>query len=748
MRFSLVLLGLFIFILLAGCGGAAPVSNATPQTVPSSTSPSAGEQSFEAPDVELTARAFLDAWKIEDYAAMYSLLTKLSKDAISQADFVERYRQIVVEAAVSGIEAQILSSLTQSSTAQVSYRVILHSVLVGDIQRDTTMNLSLETGEWRISWEDALILPELAGGNHFRIEYRVPSRANIYDRDGKALVAQSDAVAIGLLAGEVDPEEEPDLLENLWQITGVRPEVLQPKLEQYRKNDWYLAVGDISADVLQSQVNMLDHYDGVVMEPFRGRYYFDGGIAPHIVGYVSAIQEDEIEEYQRQGYNVWNDRVGRMGLEEWGEEYLSGTRGGTLYVVDPEGNTVTKLPEESNPKPGQAIYTTLDRNLQIEVQKALGDFKGAIVVLERDTGRVLAMASSPSFNPNLFEPTNYNRRDQIDSIFDPVTTPWLNRATQGLYPLGSVYKIVTIAAALESDLYGANSQYQCGYFFEEIPGWKPHDWTYDYFQQDGRTAPSGLLTLPEGLMRSCNPFFWHIGYDFYSRDMVSTIADMANGFGLGGLTGIEIVEEAGNIPEPENEVDAANLAIGQGNTLVTPLQVAAFVAAVGNGGDLNEPRVVEKVVPVSGEPSHLFSPTVRQKLPLSEENIKTVQDAMASVVGNPRGTAYFVLSGLMNSYNIPIAGKTGTAESGFGEPHAWFAGYTFANRENKPDIAAVVLIENIGEGSVYAAPIFRRVVETYFLDKPQVKFPWESEIGVIAAGETSEEESNGEDSQP
>jgi penicillin-binding protein 2 len=230
--------------------------------------------------------------------------------------------------------------------------------------------------------------------------------------------------------------------------------------------------------------------------------------------------------------------------------------------------------------------------------------------------------------------------------------------------------------------------------------------------------------------------------------MVSTIADMAKGFGLGGLTGIEIVEEAGNIPEPENEVDAANLAIGQGNTLVTPLQVAAFVAAVGNGGDLNEPRVVDKVVPVSGEPSHLFSPTVRQKLPLSEENIKTVQDAMASVVGNPRGTAYFVLSGLMNSYNIPIAGKTGTAESGFGEPHAWFAGYTFANRENKPDIAAVVLIENIGEGSVYAAPIFRRVVETYFLDKPQVKFPWESEIGVIAAGETSEEESNGEDSQP
>ena len=738
MKSRLALVGLFALIFLGGCGGFSNPAEATLPSLATATLAPPSEQSFQAPDVEQAARAFLEAWKAEDYHAMYTMLTSLSQDAISEADFTARYQEVATEVALSGIDASILSSLTQTHQAQVSYRVILHSVLVGDIQRDTTMNLSLEGDQWRVSWEESMIVPELEGGNHLRMEYKVPSRANIYDRDGRALVAQADAVAIGLQAGEVDPDGEEGLLEELYRLTGVHPENLLPKLEEYRKNDWYLAVGDVAAEELAPRLKTLESYKGVLLEPFRGRYYFEGGVAPHVVGYVSVIQESEIDEYKRLGYNVWSDRVGRMGLEQWGEQFLSGKRGGTLYVVNPEGNTVTKMPEEANAEPAQAIYTTLNRDLQIEAQKALGDFLGAIVVLERDTGRVLAMASSPGFNPNLFEPTNYNRASQIDSIFDPKTTPWLNRATQGLYPLGSVFKIVTMSAALESGRYTPESEFQCGYFFDEIPGFQSHDWTYTHYLAGGKTAPSGLLTLPEGLMRSCNPYFQHIGLDFYTHEMTGTVSAMAKSFGLGSPTGIELVEEAGNIPEPENEIDAVNLAIGQGNTLVTPLQVADFVAAIGNGGRLYVPHVVEKVAPVSGEPTHVFTPTMRGKLPLHPQNLKVVQDAMTSVVNNPRGTAYFVLSGFSNSYNIPIAGKTGTAETGR-EPHAWFAGYTNANRENKPDIAVVVLVENIGEGSDYAAPIFRRVLEAYFLGKPQVKYPWESEIGVVATPEPEEE---------
>jgi penicillin-binding protein 2 len=251
--------------------------------------------------------------------------------------------------------------------------------------------------------------------------------------------------------------------------------------------------------------------------------------------------------------------------------------------------------------------------------------------------------------------------------------------------------------------------------------------------EDGKTQPSGKLNLPQGLIRSCNPWFWHIGLDLYNRGMVTTISDMARAFGLGSKTGIEIDEETGQIPDPASQIDATNLAIGQGATQVTPLQVARFVAAVGNGGYLFEPKVVERIAPLEGEPTYVFTPTLSSRLPLSDTLLTVVQDAMVNVVSNPRGTAYYVLNPFISSYNIPIAGKTGTAESGVSEPHAWFAGYTFAEREGKPDIAVVVLVETIGEGSEYAAPIFRRVMELYFLGNPQVKYPWEARIGVVAS---------------
>lgn len=726
-RFSILMVFLFF---VAACEG----FNFQNQGIPSQNNPVTVIPPIvgEIPDARQVVEAYLQAWKDEKYSEMYALLTSVSQAAQGEAEFIEHYRSVAIEAALSGIDYEILSMLVNPDNAQARYRVSLNSVLVGDITRETYMNLSLENGSWRVQWDDTLILPELEGGNYLIMDRNgyTPSRANIYDRNGHALVAQADATAIGVYSGDIQPSQKADLLVLLSELTGKSIPAIENILGSAPAGaNWYLPIGQVSSEKITQKYEELSQYNGLVYRQYKSRYYFDGGIAPHVVGYVSAIQAEELDEYLRKGYRQ-DERVGRSGLEAWGEAYLAGKRGGALYVMNAQGQPVTRLAEASA-ESAQAIYTTLDRDLQMGVQQALGSFRGAIVVLERDSGKVLAMASSPGFDPNAFEPVNFNSSSMLEEILTDVYQPLLNRATQGQYPLGSVFKIITMAAALDSGKYTVDSTYQCGYFFEELPGVRLNDWTYDYYSQDGRTIPSGLLNLSEGLMRSCNPWFWHIGLSLYNQGLTQTVSKMARGFGLGQTTGIEALDEAsGSLPDPENAIDAVNMAIGQGDVLVTSLQVANFVAAVGNGGTRYQPTVIDHIAASNGQITFQYSPKILGKLPLSEEHITQIQQAMVGVIRNedPRGTAWHRFTGL----EIPVAGKTGTAQTANDRPHAWFAGYTFAGQEGRPDIAIAVVVENIGEGSDYAAPILRRVVEYYFMGQPQKLYWWESTFNVTA----------------
>jgi penicillin-binding protein 2 len=701
------------------------------------------------PDPEDTTKAYLDAWKGDDYASMYALLTGISKDAISEEEFTERYKKLLAEAAVSTIEYDILSAFERNqSSAEISYQLTLQSVLVGDIQRDTLMNLSLENEGWRIQWADALILPELADGNYLWMDRHIPARANIYDRNGNAIAAFSEAVSVAIIPGQIQPDTEDDLLADLQLITGLHPDAIYYNYYDFPPGaEWLVPLGEYPLATVQKYYDVTNGYNfnGLLMYPYESRFYFNNGIAPQTVGYVSFIQAEEEQEYLRKGYNR-DEKVGRQGIERWGESYLGGTRGGTLYVIGPDDQVVTQLADVPA-GPSQAVYTTLDADLQLAAQEMLQRYNGAVVVMEVDTGRVLAMASSPHFDPNAFEPTNANSSYQLQEIYDPFGgQPLYNRATQGQYPLGSVFKIITMAAGMESGLYNAGTEYDCQYQFEEIPEISPrHDWTWDHCQEElateGKceTMPSGTLTLVEGLMRSCNPYFWHIGLDLYRQGMTDAVSEMARGFGLGSPTGIEgVVEEAGNIPNPGDEVEAINLAIGQGDTLVTPLQVAQFVAAVGNGGTVYQPQIIERIAPPDGEPTYVFQPIAKGELPISEETLTALQQGMQNVVENNRGTAAWVLGSYSkNSYSM--SGKTGTAESGLMDSHAWFAGYTRENRETNPDIAIVVIAEQAGEGSEVAAPIFRGIVQYYFEGRRSYRMPWESIVGVIALPEEPEE---------
>ncbi len=719
-----------IMVFLSACGSNGIAVPGFPTETPL---PPPSVTIVSTPDVNATLSAYLDAYKVDDYNTMYGILSKVTRDAVTLEDFAKRNRDALNNMSAGSFDYEILSSLVNPYSAELAYRVTYHTALVGEIQREMIARFTLENNEWKLQWDESLILPELAGGNVLRMDYSVPSRGNIYDKDGDVLVAQSDAYAFSIIPGNVTDESFGTLVSEVWRLCGVSPEALG---EEIINTPDFFAIPLCEASEQESARIRSIAPSGLQWTPYKSRYYFEQGVGSNIIGYTQFISQENLEEYRRQGY-AGDERVGAAGIEQWAEDYLAGEHGGTLYVVNPATGQIVTRVGESAPKPADSVYLTIDDNLQYYTQKAIEGFTGAAVVIELDTGRVLAMASSPTFDSNLFSPENPNN-SLLTELFNSTNQPLVNRAAQGQYPLGSVFKIITMAASMESGLFVPEYTYDCKYDWTRLPDRIRYDWTYQHCQdrlaagQECNTSdsvPSGLLTLGEGLTRSCNPLFWEIGYTLYQNNRSTDIANMARAFGLGQPTGIEqIPEEAGQINDHTNVEEVVNQAIGQGDVLVTPLQVAMFTAALGNGGTLYRPQLVEKVEPVDGGPStQLFKPEARGTLPVQPFRLDVIREAMINVVRDPRGTANFRLRGLQ----IPAAGKTGTAESGSGKPHAWFAGYTMASESTGlPDIAIAVILENAGEGSDYAAPVFKRIVETYYFGAPQTFYWFESNFGV------------------
>ncbi|MBI3241997.1 MAG: hypothetical protein HYZ49_06860 [Chloroflexi bacterium] len=718
-----------ILTLLAACGLVTSPPSATP------TLPAPNLVTSLPPNPEGTAGAFLKAWQERDYTGMYSLLTPLSQAAISQEDFVNHYKDATVQMTLSTLETSILQALQSELDAEVLFKATFHTALVGDLTREITMPLRFEKGRWGVSWDDGLLLPELRGGNSLFMDYKIPARANVYDRNGLAFAAQAEAVAIGIVPGQITDEDT--LLRELSALTGRHPEVIKA-LYQNAQPDWYIQVGEASAEQVAERFNVLSTLGGLQLQTYSTRYYLNGPLgAPHAVGYVASIPAEALEFYQSLGYRG-DEVVGQTGLELWGEQYLAGKRGGKLLVLTPGGQIATAL-AESEAAPSQAIYTTLDRDFQKQVVQALGDMTGAAVVLNLNTGEVLAFASSPPFDPNLFDYTNPNSAT-LGAVLSSPYQPLVNRVTQALYPPGSVFKVVNVAAGMMSGLFNRDTTYNCTGVWDELgPNFIKYDWTVSH-----DLPPHGEINLPEALIFSCNPYNYHIGLEVYNKEP-EFLPKVARQFGLGAPTGIiglssDTNEEVGglvpddawkqqNVGEPWSAGDSVNMAIGQGFLQVTPLQMANIYAAIGNGGTLYRPQLVSYIAAPGEAPVYEFKPEVIGQLPLTPEQLEVIREGLFGVVNNPRGTARQRFLGLQ----IPIYGKTGTAENTTGgKPHAWFAGYTQANRDDKPDIAIAVVLTSRGEGSEWAAPVFRRIVESYFFGRPATLYEWEAEIGLTA----------------
>jgi penicillin-binding protein 2 len=673
-----------LLFFIAACSSAKPIP-ATP--TPEPTSP--------APAPEATAQDFLSAWEKADYVSMFNLLSAESQAGLTPDSFANRYRAAQTTATVKFVRAPLQAVLTSGGTAQATYHLEWDTALFDTLSADHEMTLTLEDDQWRIQWNDGLIWPGLQGGNAFQIEYQIPNRANIYDRDGKVLANDGKVVTVGIVPGQI--EDEAKLLDGLSPIVNLTPDKIKAKYAAANP-DWFVPIADISFEASQANQDFLKTA-GFDLREKAVRLY--SGIAPHAIGYVSLISPESLDQWKARGYRG-DEWVGASGLEEWGESYLGGSHGGTLSIIDPNGQVVGVVADKAA-VPSRSLYTTIDRSLQEATDTILQGHKGAIVVLNPKDGEVLAMSSYPSFNPNaLISPYASGA---------PTETSFLNRATQGAYPPGSTFKPVTMAAGMEEGGYVATSP-----FFD--PGY------WDGYGEAFRKTcwlPTGHgnIDLQTGLSASCDVVFYTVGKTLQEKDP-NILPRFAKGFGLGHTTAITgVVEVDGTIPDPQwkqqtqNEVwlpgDTINMAIGQGYVQATPLQMAVMYAAIANGGTLYRPRIIQKIGSNNEPPEEGYQPEVLGQLPVSATTLKAIQDGLHGVIVSPRGTAGFVFKGFPYS----LAGKTGTAETGGPNDisHAWFVAY--APFED-PQIVVVVFLENGGQGSYNAAPLARNVLESYF----------------------------------
>jgi penicillin-binding protein 2 len=652
------------------------------------------------------AESFYRNWEAADYGAMYELLSIEARQLTSPKAFMERYEKISYGIELRSLAINLVEERASQNGAEVDVAVIMDSGVVGRFQYISTVPMVWENDDWWVDWSPRVIFPQLDEDELVSVYIEDAPRGDIYDRNGQPLATYRTLITVGVIPGLI--EDEDTLLAQLGAILEVNPADIAEKYAEAPRMDWFIPIKVVPFDFYEQHRETLQSLPGAAAQETHKRYYSQGMVGSQLVGYVGPIDADELAERREQGYTE-ADLIGKKGMEWWGEPYLAGKRGGEIRTVTSEGQVRDVIVRKRAVR-GRDLHSTLDVELQARVEEILGTRKGAIVLLDPRNGDVLAMASYPSFDPNQLMGNDSSL--PIQNLLSDPGAPLLNRCTQSAYPLGSVFKIVTMATALEELGATQHTPFHCTGIWQGLGS----QWSKTCWDLNGH----GDIDLFTGLVKSCDVVFYELGMALDRKDP-ELLPSYALQFGLGQATGLSGAEEVGGlIPNPEWKKDyfagteseawlpgdTVNVAIGQGYVLVTPLQAAELLASVGNGGTIWKPRLVYRIAESVEESQIDVQPDELGSIPVSQDNLTLIQQALTGVTSSSAGTAAYQFE----DANFTSAGKTGTAETPQEEPHAWFVGYTPA--EN-PSLVVAVIIENAGEGSKVAAPIFREAVESY-----------------------------------
>jgi penicillin-binding protein 2 len=562
-------------------------------------------------------------------------------------------------------------------------------------------------------------LKQRSENNSVRLRKITPSRGLIMDRNGVVLVDNQPAFNIIYVPNRA--KDINDILAKMEHLYTERSMSFSSDFLLNKKVKPFVPIR-LEKNINRTKLAVVEtnsiNLPGVAVEVIPVRKYDNGMMISQIIGYIGEISPQELEKDEAGDYAA-GDLVGKHGIEKYLDPYLRGKNGAEQVEVNAMGKTIKTL-GTIEPIPGYNVVLTVDSLLQKTAWEAINGKPGSIIVMDPRDGSVLAMVSSPSFDPNLFfGGISFEDWERLSN--DPLY-PMENRAISGQYPPGSTYKPIIAAAALQAGIITPDTTFFCDGTFTL------GNRTFRCWQKHGH----GSVNLHRAIVESCDVYFYNVG----KMLGVDKLNEYARGFGLGQQTGIDLPrEKAGLIPSQQwkmqrfkekwHQGETVSISIGQGYNLVTPLQILNAYCCLANGGTLYRPRIIKQINMPDGKPYKIFGPEKKGVIPISKKNIDLLTYALWGVVNEGRGTGY-----ALKRAEADVCGKTGTSQV-VGLPsdekarrlkqmalrfkdHALFV--CFAPYKN-PEIAIAVVMENAGGGGATAAPVARKIIDAYFSKK-------------------------------
>jgi penicillin-binding protein 2 len=515
-------------------------------------------------------------------------------------------------------------------------------------------------------------------------------RGEIYDRNfDQPLVLNTDSFAVSITPAEVPTGGIEDLFDRVAALLEIPREQIERKIPPqyyYLYQPVEIAV-NVSFSLISALAENADTLPGLSWQSKPVRNYADSGSLSHVLGYMGDITRDELTMFYNRGYQQ-GDSIGKAGIERQYDEILRGQKGLETRIVDVQGRRIAGDSGNTRdpPQMGKNLVLTIDRSIQTLAEKALGPRIGAVVIMKPGTGEVLAMVSYPWYDPNIFSRGDIGAEYQ--SLINDPNKPFLNRAIQSSYPPASTFKIVMTTGILAENAFPPEQLVECqGEISYGDRQWRCHI----------RRPGHGKLNLHQAMAQSCDIFYWAVGRDYLK---VENIVSYAMDYGFGETTGIDLPgEDSGFIPTPQWKErryherwqggDTMNMSIGQGYTLVSPIQMANMIAMVVNDGKVYKPHVLKEVRdPISGAVEQSVRPELLHESMTDKRVFAALKQDMRGVISE--GTARFPL----NIRSVEIAGKTGTGEVGLQDRwHSWFAAYAPYDAPVEEQVVVSIIVE-------------------------------------------------------